>query len=477
MAKRTAGMARTTTAWHIYHYQELFRAEGSNGSELEFVRYSKRHLTGWTAEAEQYCRQVAALRQTLGFAEFVMAKHIFEALLDMSQLHHQGDKYLRGYILDERQRPAGPTRIGQMIGCDAATAEKFLKILERVGLIDRCEVPASPGCGGGETVGSSAAKSTKKRVRKTVKKAAGGSKTRKKRQGGTQVEPPPPAFFKGEVEGKEESLRPSASAQDEDKNKLGLSASKGNVQDEGTAAAAPPRSDEGQAQAEGPAGAGLKPKAEEQAGLQAGSKRQGKGNVQDEGTAAAAPPRSAEGKDRAEGPASAGPESKAEEQAGLQAGSKSQGKGNAQAEPPTTPTTTPPIADRPTETDGGGAGVVLSAGSPPLDLSADERFERFMGAGSPTAFADEAYRRLRMPFAWGSPEACRECESFVSVYTSAVMQIRQPNRMKEFYAKAIKQADELGKRFLRRPKAFSKGSPAAVFNKKLKGLILKLKPG
>jgi hypothetical protein len=427
MAKRTAGMARTTTAWHIYHYQELFRAEGSNGSELEFVRYSKRHLTGWTAEAEQYCRQVAALRQTLGFAEFVMAKHIFEALLDMSQLHHQGDKYLRGYILDERQRPAGPTRIGQMIGCDAATAEKFLKILERVGLIDRCEVPASPGCGGGETVGSSAAKSTKKRVRKTVKKAAGGSKTRKKRQGGTQVEPPPPAFFKGEVEGKEESLRPSASAQDEDKNKLGLSASKGNVQDEGTAAAAPPRSDEGQAQAEGPAGAGLKPKAEEQAGLQAGS--------------------------------------------------KSQGKGNAQAEPPTTPTTTPPIADRPTETDGGGAGVVLSAGSPPLDLSADERFERFMGAGSPTAFADEAYRRLRMPFAWGSPEACRECESFVSVYTSAVMQIRQPNRMKEFYAKAIKQADELGKRFLRRPKAFSKGSPAAVFNKKLKGLILKLKPG
>ncbi len=180
-------MAKATgKVWHIFHYAQLFRAVGANGSELEMVRYSQRPIVGFNQYAEQFVQQMAALKAMLPLPEFVMARYVFEELLDHAQKHHNENKPLRGYVLDERLRPAGAARIAQMIGIKEDAVQTHLKMLEKVGLIERVDMPTW-----------NSRDTTSTRLQETVK-------------GKKKFKP-----------------RPSASVNVKEEKKVGLSASKG----------------------------------------------------------------------------------------------------------------------------------------------------------------------------------------------------------------------------------------------------------
>jgi hypothetical protein len=74
--------------------------------------------------------------------QYVWSKHVFEELLDQSQMHHYGDKHLRGYIVDEQHRPADSKRIAAFLKLDKKTTERYLSYLAKVGLIELIEMPS-----------------------------------------------------------------------------------------------------------------------------------------------------------------------------------------------------------------------------------------------------------------------------------------------------------------------------------------------
>ena len=403
---------KAVNAWHIFHYDELFRAEGANHTELEFVRYSKRHLTGWTAEAEQYCQQMAALKQTLAFEAFVMARHIFEELLDFSQMHHQKNKYLRGFVLDERHRPAGPLRIAQMIGCTAETATEMLTILERVGLIERAAVPPAPPK---NTVKKTAEKPAEKATKKTAKKASGGSKSRKKAEGAHQVPPPALSFFKEEE--KVEVPQPSASVKEQEENE--------GQNLKPAAAAAPPLGGQGTADAvlERPKGQG-EPEPEEQAGRPGKRPRQGTGG--------------------------------------------SAGK----AESPSSPTAAPlnlNLMDL-TETDGGGPDSKTANSDSPSTIRLTDRMDELYDSTG-YVFAERVYREIGVPHAMDSPTGRSEIEAFAAAWQRAMRKGLKPSELNALFDKMIKRAGCLGRQ-RRRGKKFRNSAEATLmyeFNMRLAG--------
>jgi hypothetical protein len=130
--------------WHIFHYDELFRAVDQKNPNrwIPLVLYSQRPIIGCNEYSEQYIQQMAALKlQSKAIEQYVMAKHVFEELLDRSQKYHRGNQYLRGYILNEKLMPADSDRIAAMLEFDKRATKRYLSWLEEVGLIELVEMP------------------------------------------------------------------------------------------------------------------------------------------------------------------------------------------------------------------------------------------------------------------------------------------------------------------------------------------------
>jgi hypothetical protein len=140
---------RRERVWRVVDYRDLFFAETANRTqELEQVQYTQRHISASfnNPAAQRHLNRMAGLQETLGFTEYLIAKELFERLLDRSQLHRGKDKYLRGYVVDERLRPAGTTRIASLVRMPVtqATIEKAIKQLDRCGLLELAEMPLAP---------------------------------------------------------------------------------------------------------------------------------------------------------------------------------------------------------------------------------------------------------------------------------------------------------------------------------------------
>lgn len=142
-------MGRTDKVWRVVDYRDLFFAETANRTqELEMVQYTQRHISAPFSNpaAQRHLNRMAGLQDTLGFTEYLIAKELFERLLDRSQLHRGADKYLRGYVVDERLRPAGIARIASLVRMPVTqgTIEKAIKQLDRCGLLELAEMPLAP---------------------------------------------------------------------------------------------------------------------------------------------------------------------------------------------------------------------------------------------------------------------------------------------------------------------------------------------
>lgn len=225
-AKRPAAQAgpakskRTQRVWRVAFYQPLYKAVNANGSaELEEVQYTQRHInpSHKNPAAQLVINRFDGLKQTLPLGEFLAAKYVYEEMLDQSQTRHRGEyKYLRGYWVDERMEPASAARVAAMTGVPPAAVEKAIRQLDRVGLIERLEMPLRPDPeeipsppppatepdldgSGGEKPDGKGKKAGKQRTSKSLR---------------SQFEPTSKCLK--EVE--EESLRPSASAKKGNKN-------------------------------------------------------------------------------------------------------------------------------------------------------------------------------------------------------------------------------------------------------------------
>jgi hypothetical protein len=149
MMEKTSKAKRTEKVWRVVDYRDLFFAETANRTqELEQVQYTQRHISASfnNPAAQRHLNRMAGLQDTLGFTDYLIAKELFERLLDRSQLHRGQDKYLRGYVVDERLRPAGVARIASLVRMPVtqATIEKAIKQLDRCGLLEQSEMPLAP---------------------------------------------------------------------------------------------------------------------------------------------------------------------------------------------------------------------------------------------------------------------------------------------------------------------------------------------
>ena len=421
-------MAKTLKAWHIVHYDELFRAKDTGGRVIMTVKYAQDIMAGGDEYSSQHLIRMQVLEAELGFELFVMAKHLFMQMLKHShRLSGEKVKY-RGYILDERLRSPGPAKIATLCRCPAKLVQKCLPALQRVGLIERADLPgAAPEKDPppSDEPKKKAVKKKKKTTAKSREKAAGGGKKGHKKaaqtSGGSSTTPLSPkdggssatSFKKGK--GKDKT-RPSAS-EDQEKNKVGLSASKG------PAAAAPSRAGQNQSQ------------------------------TQDDGNGAADAAREATGQ-----AAKPNAESKAESKGNL--GPELDRIMGSVTRTALSPTTTPPIADVPSlpcETDAG-------AGEAEARLVRLTSLQRKLA--NPERFADLIYAGIREPHSKDSPQGAREYGVFFAFWQKVRQRRLSIDVMDVIWNKCVESAERIGRKRdkivagKRRGKA---GSPGAVW--------------
>lgn len=418
MAKKAA--KKQVMVWHITHYDDLFRAVDTGGHMIKTVKYAQDIMTGSDELSKQHLMRMEVMEAELGFDGFVIAKHLFMQLLKHSHKFSGALINYRGYILDECQRPPGPAKIATLLRCPANAVKSYLKVLARLGLIERVPLPDQPD--------QSAPKPTKKKktTAKKTKPATGKKKTgtaKKTVKKTTQQLKDQELIACSELFGRttkslQESAngnvkskpRPSASVETKRENKVGLSASKG------AAASATSRPVDPDGQAEGPAVAGPMPKGK--------AERQGQADTQ--GT-----------------PQMAGT-----------------------TKTPHSPTASPPMMPMmPTETDGrSGIGFCLETESV-NGISLVSLYDR-----TGRAFGEEIYRAILTPHALDTPAAAREVGVFAAAWQRACRSGLPPSVMVRLRDKAIAHAAQLGKKRTRSPDAFSK-SPEAVWVMKFKKLL------
>jgi hypothetical protein len=431
-------MARTTKVWHITDYAVLYKAMLPNRKgELDQVQYTQRHINPPydKPEAVRCVNRFRALQQTRSIEQFLKIKFVYEELLDQSQ-HLAGEyKYLRGYVVDECMQPPSPKRICQMLPLlKPADVKMALAELARVQLIELVELPlAAPD----EPLPE---QPEQPEDEKPADNGLFDGESGECTSGAPQVHLP-----SQESEKQKNTRRPSASGNEERRKT---------------------RNRKGESSAAG-----------------AASEPNGKAN--------------------AKTPAPAGPEGQQESRSPKpegQAGQDREAAQDAAAEAETQTRTAGPRSEKPTGTDGSGGDQLDALYS--ANLFAGEVWRRLrMGLHAPfdskagtdgsggdqldalysaNLFAGEVWRRLRMglhaPF--DSKEGRSQFESFASVWQQACRALVQKSKLEAVRDLAYRQADQLGRKFERAgKKPFNKGHPGPVFNKKLKGLIAKYKPG
>ncbi|MFA7455592.1 MAG: hypothetical protein WCZ10_14145 [Desulfobulbaceae bacterium] len=390
--------SRTATAWHIVDYRRLFYARDKAGREIQEVCYSQRPIVGHNEWAVLYLQRMGLLRRDLGREAFASVRLLFDDMLDHSQRYRGTLQYLRGYVLDEQLRPAKGAKIGQLFGLDRKAADKALKLLKNVGLIEEVTLPEGPegpqdsppppedeeggtAAGGKNPRPKPHTGGGKGQGGKRGKKPAGG---RKKGETGGDVEPCGDTST-SLLERESESLRPTASANQEREN-LRPSAS---IEREGAAVAAQSRN--GAAGGPCTALAGRRGKAEAEA----------------------------EGKAQSEPGADLEPTA----------------EGDSQTEPPLSPTTTPPMPMEPTQAEPGGA--VRKR----FEAMAEQWWDR-----SGEYFAEEIFKVI-YPFGIrDANETAREKAEFASMWQRVLLCKFGPTKISALWEGGIKDAHATVKR-------------------------------
>ena len=135
-ARKPAGR-RAKYIWHIFRFQERFELS----DDVRYCRRSPLLFTrdfvgsGQDDEAISYQQQMNVLKTRDNRLVLRGAFH------ELKEIAANRSRCYRGYLLDERFRPATERKISQWLNVDIKLARKILKDLADIGLIERVPVP------------------------------------------------------------------------------------------------------------------------------------------------------------------------------------------------------------------------------------------------------------------------------------------------------------------------------------------------
>jgi hypothetical protein len=153
--------AKIKKVWRIFRFEARFELP----DDVRFCRsgplvYIRDYVgSGQDDESINYKRQIGACKASPNRHTLIS---VFSELREIAANH---SRCYRGYLLDERYEPAGINKIAIWVGLKPAEAEKIIKELEEIGLIEQVPMPVfDPSV-------NEPPKAEKKGARRTSKKA------------------------------------------------------------------------------------------------------------------------------------------------------------------------------------------------------------------------------------------------------------------------------------------------------------------
>lgn len=137
--KKKHNNKRKPKVWHIFRFAERYELPDDvrkNYGRVSPLKYTKAFVgSGWDNESISFAQQLNLIRASNNRA---ILRNTFEELKEIAA---NRSRTFRGYLLDEKLKPAEIKRISQWIGEDIQTTKKILDELELIGLIERVDVP------------------------------------------------------------------------------------------------------------------------------------------------------------------------------------------------------------------------------------------------------------------------------------------------------------------------------------------------
>ena len=411
--------------WHIYRFKDRYELY-EDSFRKKPLKYTKDFVgSGQDDESISHFKQIEAV---MSQPDGLIARGLFSEILNRAA--NQSICY-RGYLLDDKYRPAGNQAIGHWVRQDAKTIKKLLRILEKGGLIERVPLPkfdpkinepSSPSNSPSPEDEESDAPKRAPRRRPSRSTAA------KTGRGGSKNAEKPKLRETPGISGKTRDSLQNGNGKD----RLPSASGNGKDQNEGkkSTAAAP-----------------LSPEAQEE-----------KQEKQEKGPKPKEKPKS-KPKPKKTQPAS-------------QADAES--KGASASKTASSPTTTPPMSNMPmpnmpTDSDAGG-GDEKRYGSQNPPCSVNDVIGQLDRLYDPECqeFAAAIYAGLKVPHPPDSPEGRRELCNYAAAWSKAQTSGIPPSGLMDLWARSVKEAETLGNK--RRRVKFTKGPEAvwrSTFNKRL----------
>lgn len=126
-----------TMVWHIWHFEQRFEMpEDFRKCRVGPLIYLKEYVgTGADDEQITYRQQMALIRQRPD-------RHLLRSVfIELRELAACRSRAYRGYLLDDRLRPASNGWLAALCGLDSRTMQRCLKALASIGLVVQTPLP------------------------------------------------------------------------------------------------------------------------------------------------------------------------------------------------------------------------------------------------------------------------------------------------------------------------------------------------
>ncbi len=417
--------------WHVTDFRQRFELPDSvRMNRKRPLEFTKEYVgSGKDDDTILYAQQLEALPvcQKAGF--HLLCKGVFRDIRERAA--NRSSRY-RGYLLDECLQPASEAKIAAWLRIDRNLAARALRALEKVGLIEKVDVPAfePPATTPPEDAPVDDTKDETPRKKKTTtkrKKATGTGKKAEKTESSENLEKPRKTsenlgspLKNGNGNGKPQLLTANGNGEQELEQKTA------------TAQAAP--------------------------GLSEREQEHKHPNAEAEGLNGQQDNHKANGRPNHRLYANRGAE------------------GQCQGETASTPSAAPPMPTKPTGADAGGAltktGTDAGGGSglhPDPSASHSDKLWMY----DPQEFAGQVYLAIREPHAPDTTEGRREMGNYHAAWCVAVDSGLKPSELERLWKKSVAEATTLGNRRQRHGVRVKKSHGAiwrSVFNKRLRAM-------
>ena len=134
---KKAAKKRVLKIWHIFRFGERFELRDDWKSFRKGPLIYTKDFVGGGSDDESISFQLQ-MNILKSFDDYLMLKGAFGVLKELAA---NRSRCYRGYLLDEKLKPASEKRISQWLGIDVKATANVLKQLAEAGLIERIDVP------------------------------------------------------------------------------------------------------------------------------------------------------------------------------------------------------------------------------------------------------------------------------------------------------------------------------------------------